>query len=55
MFVADRERPQEANMDVLEKDDKYGNVRKRFVRMGGMLAMPVPVPGPLFTSEEQLL
>ncbi|CAM5140329.1 unnamed protein product [Eretmochelys imbricata] len=54
-FVADGTRHLEVNADLLEKDDQYENVRQCFVRIGGMLAMPVPVPGPLFTGEELFL
>lgn len=50
--VADEGRDQEANTEALKKDGKNESVKKRFMRIGGMLVMPVPVPGPLFPKEE---
>ncbi|XP_060104942.1 uncharacterized protein LOC132578871 [Heteronotia binoei] len=50
--VADEERSQEVPGADLQKDEKLRKPRKRYLRIGGMLAMPVPVEGPLFADQE---
>ncbi|KAG8144457.1 hypothetical protein E2320_012967, partial [Naja naja] len=43
---------QESVTDALEKDKTQEFLKKKFVRFGGMLVMPIPVKSPLFTDEE---
>ncbi|XP_077164717.1 uncharacterized protein LOC143822894 [Paroedura picta] len=50
--VADDGRSQEITSDDLQKDEELSKPKKRFVRIGGMLAMPVPVEGPLFAGQD---
>ncbi|CAI5793749.1 Hypothetical predicted protein [Podarcis lilfordi] len=51
--IAVDERRQDTTLDALIKDEKQEILKNHYVRIGGMLVMPVSVDGPLFTDEEK--